>query len=57
MEISSLHLLETRQMIGLEIRHETKVIARNMFVNWYKQFKTTEEMVNWFTQENDIMLK
>ena len=37
--------------------HGTKVIARNMFANWYKRFKTTEEMVNWFTQENDIMLK
>ena len=27
---------------------ETKVLARNMFHQWYKQFKTSEEMLNWF---------
>ena len=36
---------------------ETGVVARNMIIDWYIQFKTTEELVNWFNQENDIMLK
>jgi hypothetical protein len=36
---------------------ETKVLARNMFHQWYKQFKTSEEMLNWFEEKNDIMLK
>ena len=30
---------------------ETKVLARNMFHQWYKQFKTSEEMLNWFEEK------
>jgi hypothetical protein len=36
---------------------DTKILARNMFANWYRQFETSEEMLNWLEEENDIMLK
>jgi hypothetical protein len=37
--------------------HDTKIVARNMFRDWYRQFETSEEMLNWLEGENDIMLK
>lgn len=42
-----LHLLETRQMIGLEIRHETKIIACifEFFMGMYKDKRTG--LISW----------
>jgi len=33
----------------------TREIAYDMFREWYNQFGTTEEMLDWFDNENDIV--
>ena len=36
---------------------ETRPLARKMLQEWWSSFHTTEEIMDWFEGENDIMLK